>query len=297
MEVVDLLQQLNVEYRLPGQHENVNGDWIGIDCPVCSPGGGRFRLGVHTTRLCCSCWVCGYSGLLESLQKCTNLSLEALKRFWPALKQKTQSAGQLSGVKRAAGTYTPPAGVGKLREAHKNFLVSRGFRPALIAQLWRVGGIGIAARLAWRLFIPVTLAGAAVSWTTRAVLPDDPRRYWSARSEEESVSHKDLLYGEDLVPGHAIAVQEGAPDAWAIGPGAVATLGVGTTPAQVMRIAKYNLRIICFDTEPAAQRRADKLVGELSAFPGKTVNVRFETGKDASRANKREVIQLREMLR
>jgi hypothetical protein len=108
------------------------------------------------------------------------------------------------------------------------------------------------------------------------------------------MSRKDLLYGEDYCRD-AIVVTEGPTDAWRIGPGAVATFGLAYSRAQVLRISRYPLRVICFDSEPEAQRQARRMRDELTAFPGETVIVRLDS-KDAASAKPKEVRQLREFL-
>jgi len=88
-------------------------------------------------------------------------------------------------------------------------------------------------------------------------------------------------------------VCEGAFDAWRIGPGAVATLGVGYSEAQVGRILRFPIRAICFDSEPQAQKRARKLRDELTGFKGETYVIELESAKDASEASEVEILQIR----
>ena len=104
--------------------------------------------------------------------------------------------------------------------------------------------------------------------------------------------HKSVLYGADHAR-HAVVVCEGPIDCWAIGPGAVATLGTAYTQAQALALARYPVRAVCYDAEPDAQRRAARLCQTLAAFDGTTVNVVLETGKDAAAASKAEVAELR----
>lgn len=134
-----------------------------------------------------------------------------------------------------------------------------------------------------------------VSWTTRTI--GNGVRYLSARPEEEKLNHRHLLYGEDLVPGHAIIVHEGPADVWRTGPGAVATFGTGFQRSQILKLSRYPTRVVCFDNEPAAQEMADKLCDLLVPFPGRTINVRLESGKDAADCDEEEIEQLREYLR
>ena len=167
-----------------------------------------------------------------------------------------------------------PEGVGPLSYPHRNYLKGRGFNPDELASVWGIGGIALAAKHAWSIFIPITLRGETVSWTTRR-LSDKGRRYVNAGASEESYPAKRLLFGHELV-GHVVAVCEGPFDAMKIGPGAVAIMGLGYSREQVALIAKHPVRVICFDAEPEAQRRAAELCGELSAFPGRTVRVELD---------------------
>jgi hypothetical protein len=192
---------------------------------------------------------------------------------------------------RPRGKLVIPKGVGPMLPAHRNYLKGRGLDPDAVARLWGVQGIGMAPRLAWRLWIPIHRHGKTVSWTTRA-LYDSKLRYLNAKPDEEALPAKSLLYGADLAR-HAVAVQEGPLDAWAVGPGAVATLGVGHTKEQVLEMAKFPVRVIVFDAEPEAQRRARRLAADLSCFPGVTHNVTWESGKDASRCDPAEVAEFR----
>ena len=157
---------------------------------------------------------------------------------------------------------------------------------------WGVMATGPHGRLAWRLWIPIHVNGQVVSWTTRAIGDHVRPRYVSASPEEEIVSHKSVLYGEDLA-GPTIVIVEGPLDVWAIGPGAVGVLGLQVTPEQINRMGRYPLRVLCFDNEPAAQRRASRLADLLASFPGDTDIDRLETGDDPADAEKEEIEELR----
>jgi hypothetical protein len=194
--------------------------------------------------------------------------------------------------KKPLGTLVIPTGIKKLQSAHKFYLENRGFDWEEIERVWKIWGISIASRLSWRIWIPIHYHGEIVSWTTRSI-SYNPKvtRYVSAGENEEAMPHKDLLYGEDFAR-HAIIVNEGPFNAWRIGPGAVATFGSGYSIKQLERIAKYPVRAICFDNEPEAQKRARKLVNDLSVFPGETYNVILDK-KDAADESKENISRLR----
>src|ERR1019366_8053371 len=112
-----------------------------------------------------------------------------------------------------------------------------GYDPEQLVKVWGIQGIGLATKLMWRLFIPVHLNGEIVSWTTRGITDAEPR-YLSAPAECEAIPKAELLYGYDFTR-HAIAVNEGHLDVWAIGPGAVGTGGVAYSQEQALLMAKF----------------------------------------------------------
>jgi DNA primase len=159
-------------------------------------------------------------------------------------------------------------------------------------RLWNAQGIGMSSQLPWRIFIPIELNGEMVSWTTRSI-NDYGLRYISAKLTQESFPHKHLLYGEDYAR-HTVIIHEGPLDVWTVGPGAVGTLGTSYTRAQVVRMSKYLRRVVCFDNEPEAQRRARKLCDDLEPFEGETHNVILDA-KDANTASAKEIRRLRRL--
>jgi hypothetical protein len=194
-------------------------------------------------------------------------------------------------VKVHTGKLQLPRGLVDLMPQHIKYLEGRGFNVNKLKKLWDVQAIGMCGELRWRVFIPIKYQGKTVSWTTRSIRADATLRYWSASSDQESVPHKSLLYGEDYCR-HSVIVHEGAIDAWSVGPGATATCGIGYSQAQLIKIAKYPRRTICFDNEPAAQKRARELCNILEALPGQTNNVQLDA-KDANTASRRELRLLR----
>lgn len=287
MKFTDLLRDHGVRFLSEG-HEHCRPGWVQVDCPFCSKGGGRFRMGYNLSYGYVNCWACGAHALGDTLAELLGLPVGRCLTLLGGL-----SRERVPNKERPKGTLKIPPGVGGLLGPHKKFLRKRGFDPQEVERLWGVRGIGLSSKLAWRLFIPISLRGEVVSWSTRSVTDDHATRYRSAGLDEESLPHKDLLYGEDYAR-HAIVVNEGFLDVWTLGPGAVATCGAGYSRAQLLRMTKYPTRVIAFDNEPKAQERARKLCRELEVFPGKTFNVVF-SGKDASRSPAEEVKEVRRL--
>ena len=81
---------------------------------------------------------------------------------------------------------------------------------------------------------------------------------------------KSLLYGIEEADGDTVVVVEGPTGVWRLGPGTVATLGIGWHPAQANRLRKYKRRFLIYDPELKAQSRAKELAEYLAMFPGCT---------------------------
>lgn len=283
------LRDLLLEHRIPfapAGHHHITPGRIQVDCPLCSPNQRRWRLGIHESGRYLHCWSCGRVPAANTLAELLNIPIgdviRVLDAIIPQKRPETQSRGKL----------TLPDGLCNLKGVHKDYLQARGFNPDEIASLWGVQGIGIASRLTWRLFIPIQLGKKTVSWTTRALTDKSSAKYVSAKPEEESVSLKSVLYGEDMLQ-HAAIIVEGPADAWRVGPGAVATLGATFTTAQIVRLIKYPIRVVCYDNDTTGRKKAKELTALLSPYPGETYNVCLETGKDPASASEKEVQKLR----
>lgn len=285
MNVHEFLDFHHVPYRQAGEHHHVREGYIGVDCPMCSPNSGRFRLGLNVEHQFSTCWNCGYLRYVEVLAELTGVP-------WKVVQQSIGDAEAVRQTVRKRGRLCPPGGLGPLLPAHEDYLRVRGFQPALLASQWHLGGIGLAARLAWRIYIPVHYRGQVVSWTTRAITDEIRSRYISAEPHEESEPLHDLLYGIDHVR-HAVIVVEGPADVWRVGPGAVAVMGLAYSRQQVLQLAKFARRVVIFDREAGAQRRARRLCRELQGFPGRTFRAELAS-KDPGSASEDEIRALRE---
>lgn len=285
--VPDLLSQLRIDHRLPGTHRHVSTNFIGVDCPWCSPAAQSWKLGIHRSGRFATCWLCGSKPVVEALVRLSG-------RPWQEVR------GLLGDLRPADGPrITPrgrlalPPGLGPLAPQHAAYLRTRRFCPETLERLWGLQGIGIAGSLSWRIFIPVVAEGQTVSWTTRAIGEQNPRRYISARPDQEAVPIKDVVLGADYVR-HAVVICEGPFDAFRIGPGAVCTFGVNVSRAQRAWLSRIPLRVVCLDSSEDAQRRAASLCRELALFPGNTENVVLDAA-DPGEAPESEVRQLRRL--
>lgn len=286
----EICREYEIPYRTAATSPDVREGWIGLHCPYCGRPDDKFYLGWNLQRKFFSCWSCGGVPAAQTLAELTGLPIGRCRAILGEMEPPEWQADRAA----LRGKYVEPAGVGDLLTAHREYLRSRGFNPAAIEKIWGVRGIGgIAAKLQWRLFIPVVYRGAPVSWTTRA-LGTTGARYISAPAEYERISIKKILYGGDYVR-HAAVICEGPADVWAVGPGAVGLSGVGFSPAQVLALSRIPNRVVCFDNEPAAQLRAQQLTDQLAGFRGVTWNVQIDA-KDPASAPAGEIRALRKFL-
>jgi len=285
MNFKEILSNFSIPYKTEGNH--CRPGWINIDCPYCGQDTEKFHMGYSIEKHFLNCWRCGSHPLIQTLMKITNSSFHQIKKLLDDLDTiKFEKETPL-------GKLILPKEIKPLHSAHKKYLYKRGFNWKEIERLWQIKGITISSNLQWRIFIPIIYHAKVVSWTTRTIGNSEPR-YITANLNEETIPHKNLLYGEDFAR-HAIIVVEGVFDAWKIGCGAVSTFGIGYSSSQLSKIAKYPVRAICFDNEKIAQNRAQKLYNDLAPFPGETFNIILD-GKDAAEESKKNIVKIRKIL-
>lgn len=289
MTMEEIFDRFHIEYRKAGEHHHARYGWIQVDCPQCSADSQRFRLGYNIKGNYFTCWSCGpkkYHLTVAILCK------RPVAEIYPLLKGIKREILEKEPTKSSL-TLTWPANLVTLKGPHKRYLLSRGFDPKYVSQLWQLKGISLNPDgLSWRIVIPIFYKGDIVSWTARSILPNAKRRYMTARPSEEKLFHKDLLFGEDFCRGDSVVVHEGPLDAISTGPGAVSTFGTVFSQKQVLKISKYKRRVICFDSSPEGREAGMKLAEQLKVFPGETYHLTLDA-KDSGEASLEELKDLR----
>lgn len=290
MNLQELLREYSVSHKMFGEHHHTTKNFIQVDCPQCSRNSGRFRLGLGLNYYSAHCYVCGRLSFSEVLSSLTG---QPNYKLWKLLDHRSTVVSPKKEIHE--GKLIIPDGVLQdLLPAHKEYLRSRNFDPKEIQKIWQIGGIGISPQLSWRIWLPIIYQKEIVSWTTRSISNDVKLRYISAREEEESVSHKTILYGIHLAQ-HTIIIVEGPLDAWRIGPGAVATFGISYTEQQMRLASRFPIRVIVFDNETKAQLKARQLFNDLSVFSGQNYLVNLDS-PDPGSASIKEIQLLRKFL-
>jgi hypothetical protein len=288
MDIEDILDDYGVEHRAYGEDHHVSEGWLGLQCPQCGADSGVFHLGYNLEWKYLSCWQCGRMPLTKTLAELINEPYAKVKQMVGDLEERSFDKIPIRGK------LVLPFGIGPLQKIHKMYLRERRFDPEALSKQWELEGIGPAPKRRFSLFIPIFLHNQMVSFTTRSVCKTARKRYDAAKTNEESVSAKSLLFGADHVR-HTAIVCEGPFDVFRIGYGAVAVLGVDTTPEQLYRISQFPRRIVCFDNEKKAQQRADALCQELSKMGrGKTQRLILDA-EDPGAASQKEINRVRRL--
>jgi DNA primase len=159
------------------------------------------------------------------------------------------------------------------------------------------GGGSLWMDLSWRILIPITFNGRLVSWTCRHI-GKDAIRYRSTPVELQAMDPKTILFGLDQVPRNQsrVVVVEGPMDAVKLGPGALATFGIGWKWEQAMLLGDFTHRYILFDNDPKSiesQKRAKLLANTVqSIFGGHTEVVQLDHHHDPGELSTEEAKSL-----
>lgn len=285
MTIDEILDDMGVRYLRAGENHHCRPGWIQLDCPFCGRDTERFHLGWNLSLNYSNCWKCGGhfpDAVLMELGLGRSKAQELAKGL---VSEHTYE------VERTRVSTLLPKGIGPMEQKHRRYLRGRDFNSKTIERIWKVQGIGIAARLKWRLFIPIIYKEKTVSWTTRTVSRLVAQRYVSASAEEETINHKSLVYGQDYC-NHSVVICEGPTDAWRIGPGAGALFGTSFTAAQVRKLVEHPYRYVVFDE--GAQDQAEELCSQLAVFPGVTENIILDAD-DPGSASPKEIALLRKV--
>lgn len=292
MTLEEVLKDAGIKVFNYGEHHHARRGWVQMDCPYCGQNTGRYHLGLNKSGNYFNCYKCGKLNTVEVLASLLGVSVNrSAQILCSTVRQKADYKPSYAQIR---GKLTLPVNLQPLGAKHREYLKKRGFRANDLVTTWQIQAL-VGPPMSHRIFIPIFAKnGEMVSWTSRSIDPDAELRYISAKSNQEIYNHKTLLYGEHLCED-TIVVCEGPVSAWAIGPGAVATCGLGFTRPQLIKMAKYPRRYICFDAEPAAQRRARRLCNSLAPFPGFTKNILLDR-KDPAELSSADRKKLRNLI-
>lgn len=257
-----LFQTYGIPFRTSGDEHCTEG-WMSTFCPFCSP--DKYHMGINLASGKFNCWACGSHSITQALCAILKLSTFELQKVilrFPAdpAKREAYSRTSLSLEKECL----LPAGSGALNKKHKEYLRSRHFNPVLLEDLYNVCGTPHYASIGSRIVMPIYWQDRIISWTARAIVEEGPR-YLKCPKAKESFPAKQVLYGWEYIVKKCVVV-EGIFDAWRLGPGAVATMGLGFSPEQVSLLSALDQVFILFDSDKPAIKRTHDMARRLSAL-------------------------------
>uniref|UniRef100_A0A6M3L121 Putative DNA topoisomerase-primase n=1 Tax=viral metagenome TaxID=1070528 RepID=A0A6M3L121_9ZZZZ len=296
IDIKAILDLYDTPYTTKGKH--ARRGWVQVECPLCE-GHKGWHGGFNAQDEYYNCWRCGWHPIREVLFAITGES-------WGGVDALLKEHKILRLGDRAITVYPTPHSVqlppstAPLGELHIAYLERRRFNPTELARIWGVCGTKHIGGYKHRIVAPITYKGRLVSYQTRAMLTNQIPKYKACEIKDEVIHHKHLVYGVDQAllkdKGDVVVVVEGITDVWRLGPGAVATFGIGWTKDQVKFLATHFKRfIICFDNEEQAQDNAKGLMTLLLALGRRAHRVVCPT-PDPARMGEGEAKQYMERL-
>lgn len=291
IDITSLLDEHSVEFKTSGK--NVGGGWVEVNCPFCYD--PSFHLGINLKNGLFHCWVCGSKGhlsklLTEILQINYYQAEELIKEYDSDELAKEEEKPPNPKIEFPEG-YT-----NILPDLHKQYLIKRNFDPDFLQRKYSIGAVYQTGRFSYRVIIPIFLNKQIVNFTGRDVSGLQKTKYLHYHNDEAIKPMKHCVYNLDSVRDKAIIV-EGVFDAWRIGDGGVALLGVEYTTQQLNLLLEKEIKevYILFDNDPTGINKAEKLGNVLSTFiPKIEILTLKDEIKDPAELTPEEVIEIKE---
>jgi len=273
MDILGFLQTYNIPYQTKGK--NVSRGWLAVNCPYCDDTG--FHGGIPLSGSHYYCWRCAGHKLDETLRLLSGLS------YFDYKTAKEQYDGIDSFYEELNKKYSHKDKIelpGMPLTAHdRKYLRNRGYNPAYLADRYGLLSGKPFSDWEYRVIITIRNNGRLVSWQGRDTSGYPDRiRYKTLATELSVMDAKSILYNIDNCKNDFVGVVEGAPSVWRLGDNFCATLGTSVTEAQIRRLSKFKRVVIVFDSEVAAQTRAQKLAGQVASLGASVEVVDMELG-------------------
>jgi DNA primase len=252
---IDFFKDYSIPYWTYGK--NVTPGWVNIKCPFCSDTSNH--LGINQEKGYCTCWKCGWHSIESVIFSLTG-KRDLLGKYNYVIKQNISKSIEKIDFKLPGEPIT---------DFHIKYLISRGFDPDLLVNLYRIRGVlGCPTQWKYRLIIPIYFNGVVVSFQSRACFDTD-MRYITCSQAAEIIHHKDIFYNTDNSRGDTVILVEGVFDVWKMGDNCISGFGTEITSAQTQFLVNYYKKVIVlFDAEREAYRKAVKIANEISVLGG-----------------------------
>lgn len=266
MTLTEFLSDRNIRYRTKGK--NIGRGFIGVQCPYCFDSNNHCGLAVDKPYF--NCFVCSSKGnLAKYIRQITNYSwrkcYEIQNSIFPEELEDEENVTK--GTKDESKFYDLYNQFSeKFSKAHKQYLISRNFDIDELKRKYSILSCSeFPSRYSFRVIAPIIYQNKVVHFIGRDITDKSEQRYLYCPDRLALIPRRNLLYNIDNVSNKIIIV-EGVTDVWRIGTGSVATFTTTWTKEQVLEICKLNLKaaFVLFDSEEAAQKKAQKLCDALS---------------------------------
>ena len=300
MKVEQLFKDLRIEYITEGNKHCTEG-WLNVHCPFCK-GSQNYYRGFHMETGACNCWRCGPRSLDKTIAKLLGTSEEYAKevklKYGGKGKRKTKRrSNKKQKVNDNIKEVKLPTGTRPLTKKHKDYLKNRGFDPEDLENKWALQGTRNVGLYKNRIIAPITYKGELVSYQGRDITDSQDLRYKACPRNEEKILHQEILYGYDIADKKTAIVVEGIADAWRMGPGTVATFGLGCSHGQFKMLLEFERLFIMRDFEdPQAQMEAQKLATSLDTMNKEVEIITVEGFSDPGSLPDEEVTHIRREL-
>jgi DNA primase len=180
---------------------------------------------------------------------------------------KRQASGALVEIETFPFSTSPPS--------LKKFIKKRGITDEMLNK-YALGYTTYHSEMGYRIIFGITYKGILVTYVGRDFLEKQELKYKNYPLEMSAMDPKELLFGyDDIRENQSIIIVEGIIDQMKLGVGAVATLGTSFKDEQIQRLYEKKPKKIftLYDSEPEAQRRAEKLCSKIWFCPCEIVEL------------------------
>ena len=288
------LEDIGVEIFEDGK--NISEGWIGIECPYCDDSSNHLGINLYTKLF--TCWKCAETG------SATNLIMEFEDiPYYKALERLTEYQdpyylrSQVERKLKVSGDILCKEASKDFHSEALKYLKTRNFEPNEIIPKFDLYCTNHLGKYKFRIIIPVIINGEIVGFTTRDFTDKADKRYLKCSIEESSVNHKEWLYNIDSVKDTVIIV-EGPTDVWRLGDGCISTLTSQFSNSQIEILVERKIKhaYLLFDTEYEAQKKAEKMANNISAFVSHVEVLSLQEGDPADLTNEEAKELLSEIL-
>lgn len=279
-----LCEDHNIRILDDPHHKHAQYGWVQLydDCPFCTGNTGH-HLGYNISGNYFNCWRCGRHSNLEVLSHVLNLPKHQvsslLKDYQFRPKDRFRQTTETQHAEVCTFVQKP---LKQLLPQHIKYMEGRGFDVERVVNDWDVKCTGPGGKYGMRLVMPLYRLETMVSWYSRDVTNKASAKYLPCPKSMEVVPHKHTLYGLwHITDEKEVIVVEGTLDAWRLGKGTLATLGIDYTQQQMNMLAKFKRVFIIYDSEDTAQMQARKLADSLALMGVEAISIDLEGGDPA----------------